>query len=483
MINLLKNELIKVFKKKTIYIMFSIIIVFVLGISLIYKYQTSSYNQFSYYTNEGYRENLKNDLKNLNVNSDADRTTYISVKTQLDISDLYIKYGTEDWQASIINSKIEPLIYSLNDIKYSNIQDFNDIEIEYNKYIERLDKNDWKSFAKDELESLNAQKKELEKSKLEAVDKELLKELEAQIYGINVDIEALNIRLDNDISYKQGYLNSALEEYTNSKKDIYNYQGKDLEYNEKLTYDNLMADMEKSKYIIDTKQDIEDSNTSRYWILDIYNQYGMFIFITIIIITATIVSEEFSKGTIKLLLIKPYNRYKILASKLITSFIVMIIVIAFLVITTTVITGCIFSFESLKIPAVEYNFNTNSLETMSIFKYVVIETLYQLPNYLFILVLTFAISTIITNSGIAIAMSLVFQMFYQIINMIAIQYNIKLMKYFITLNLDFTQYKFGAKPQFEYINFTHSIIVYIIYILALLIPTFIVFKKKNIKNI
>ena len=57
------------------------------------------------------------------------------------------------------------------------------------------------------------------------------------------------------------------------------------------------------------------------------------------------------------------------------------------------------------------------------------------------------------------------------------------MKYFITLNLDFTQYKFGANPQFEYINFTHSIIVYIAYILVLLIPTFIIFKKKNIKNI
>ena len=459
MINLVKNELIKVFKKKTIYIMFAIIFIFVLGISLVYKYYSLTSNQFSYCTSQEYRKSLEDNLNSLNANSEVDRSEYISTKSQLDISDLYIKYGIDNWQATIINNKIEPLVYSLNEIRHSSIKDENalrELENQYNKYIERFDKDDWISFAKEELSDLNNQRKELEKAIDETIDKEVLKDLKSQIYIIDVDIEALNIRINNYISYKQGYLNSALEKYSDYKKEIYGYKDKELDYEGLLYYDNLVADMERAKYVIDTKQDSDDTNTSRYWVLDVYNQYGMFIFITIIIITATIVSEEFSKGTIKLLLIKPYNRYKILFAKLLTAIIVMIITIMFLILVTTVITGCVFSFESFKIPAVEYNFNTKTLEIMSIFKYMIIETLYQLPNYLFSLILTFTISTIITNSGIAIAMSLIFQMFYQIINMLAIQYDIKLMKYFITLNFDFTQYKFGAKPDFEYINFTHS---------------------------
>lgn len=466
--------------------MFAIMIIFVLGISLVYKFHVASDNRFSYDISEEYRGYLEKNLESLNVNHESDKSAYVSVKTQLDLSDLYKKYGVDDWHATIINDKMESLLYQLNEAKYGmtkNELTLIELEKEYNRYIKRLDENDWLAFAREELEIAKKQKKELEQTKEQTVDKEMIKDLERQIYQMDVDIEGLNYRINEGISYNQGYLNSALERYVGAKKELYQTDKKELGYNEQLSYEQTVAEMEKAKYVIDTKENIGDTNTARYWILDVYNQYGMFIFITIIIITAMIVSEEFSKGTIKLLLIKPYERYKILLAKLITVSIILILSMVFLMLVTTIITGCVFSFESLSIPAVEYNFHTKSIEKINVIPYMLIETCYQLPNYFFILVLTFAISTIITNSGIAIAMSLVFQMFYQIINMLAIQYNIKFLKYFITLNLDFTQYKFGAKPQFEHINFTHSIVVYLVYILAILIPTFIVFKKKNIKNI
>ena len=57
------------------------------------------------------------------------------------------------------------------------------------------------------------------------------------------------------------------------------------------------------------------------------------------------------------------------------------------------------------------------------------------------------------------------------------------MKYFVTLNWDFTEYLFGGMPQFKYINFNFSVIICAIYFLIMVITSFLVFKKKNIKNI
>jgi ABC-2 type transport system permease protein len=492
LISLIKNELIKIFKKKTIYVLFGVIlgaiIATTLATALINKiyYINENSNGYEEYVSDEYRNSLINELNSLDVNSESDKSSYISARSDLDFSDLLKKYGIDSWQATIINDRMQALIYELNEVKYSNDVDetyVKEIEEEYNKYITKLNNNDWQYFVKEDLEQNNNQKKEIEQNIKNTVNKEELKNFNKQLYYINVEIEALNIRINDNISYKSDYLNTALEDYVNAKNNIYGYNASQATYQEQLDYDNYIAIMEKSKYILDSKQDLNSSNNARSCILGTYDQYSTFIFIAIIVIAATIVSEEFSKGTIKLLLVKPYSRSKILLSKLITLCLILIVIVLFLLLSNTLVSGIIYSFDSLEIPVVEYNFNTNSLDVMNVFEYMIIETLYKLPEYLFILILAFATSTISTNSGVAVAVALIIELFSSLINMAAIDRNVEIMKYFITLNLDFSQYMFGAKPEFRYINFTHSLIVYIVYVLLILIPTFIVFKKKNIRNI
>ena len=60
---------------------------------------------------------------------------------------------------------------------------------------------------------------------------------------------------------------------------------------------------------------------------------------------------------------------------------------------------------------------------------------------------------------------------------------IKVLKYLLTLNWNFSQYAFGAIPAFKYINLKFSIFVYLAYFIILLLIAFIVFKKRDIKNI
>ena len=56
-----------------------------------------------------------------------------------------------------------------------------------------------------------------------------------------------------------------------------------------------------------------------------FSEVNIFIIICIIMVSGSIVSDEYNKGTIKYLLIKPYKRYKILLSKLFSSIIIFVL--------------------------------------------------------------------------------------------------------------------------------------------------------------
>ena len=70
----------------------------------------------------------------------------------------------------------------------------------------------------------------------------------------------------------------------------------------------------------------------------------MFILIFSVIVAGTIVSNEFQKGTIKLLLTRPYSRNKILLSKYIVSIIsILIFIILFRHLSKNIYNGSIYN--------------------------------------------------------------------------------------------------------------------------------------------
>ena len=203
----------------------------------------------------------------------------------------------------------------------------------------------------------------------------------------------------------------------------------------------------------------------------------------IVMVAGTIVSEEFNKGTIKLLLIKPYTRNKLLLSKLITIFIMIAFSIFAVIILELIVGGIIFGFDSLSVPILAYNFNTQTLESISIFTYLGIQVLVQLPKYILLATLAFACSTLFTNSAVAIAIPLLGYMSADIINQLVIQFKVEFMRFFVSMNWNFNEYLFGNLPRMEGMTALFSAIICILYFVAMIMPTFIVFKKKNIKNI
>ena len=487
MSNLIKNELTKIFKKKTIYITMILIFLLMIFINCINKYSnSSSYSAYMY--SESYINSIKEELSNLNPEKPSDVTLYINLKSELDLSNLMEKYKDSDWKLSIINDRISPYITEINTYTYGaekSEEQARKATEEMESIIAKLDENDWKYFANEDLQNANNKIEELNKQKAQTQDTEIIKGLNNEIENAKVEKEIAEYRLEKNIPYGVDYLNIALTRYQTSSETLISYdlENKELDFEEQKEYNDALTTKEESKYIIETGTDINKSDSLKGSLQYFYSQYGVFIIVVIIMIAGTIVSEEFNKGTIKLLLVKPYTRTQILLSKFLTVLIISAFVIVSTILMQILVGGILFGFESLFEPVVVYNLSTNAIQEINIFAYLGIQTLTQLPIIILLATLAFAISTIFSNSALAITVSLLGYMGASIINQLAIAYNLTFMKYFVTMNWDLSQYLFGRLPYMEGMNLITSIIICVVYLLIMLIPTFIIFKKRNIKNI
>ena len=487
MSNLIKNELTKIFKKKTIYITMILIFLLMIFINCINKYSNSStYSAYMY--SESYINSIKEELSNLNPEKPSDVTLYINLKSELDLSNLMEKYKDSDWKLSIINDRISPYITEINTYTYGaekSEEQARKATEEMESIIAKLDENDWKYFANEDLQNANNKIEELNKQKAQTQDTEIIKGLNNEIENAKVEKEIAEYRLEKNIPYGVDYLNIALARYQTSSGTLISYdlENKELDFEEQKEYNDALTTREESKYIIETGTDINKSDSLKGSLQYFYSQYGVFIIVVIIMIAGTIVSEEWSKGTIKLLLVKPYTRTQILLSKFLTVLIISAFVIVSTILMQILVGGILFGFESLFEPVVVYNLSTNVIQEINILAYLGIQTLTQLPIIILLATLAFAISTIFSNSALAITVSLLGYMGASIINQLAIAYNLTFMKYFVTMNWDLSQYLFGGLPYMEGMNLITSIIICVVYLLIMLIPTFIIFKKRNIKNI
>ena len=481
--NLIKNELTKIFKKKSIYIILFVTLAFVILSNCMYKY---FYNNGSYsYYSEGYIEFAQKGLKELDPDKPSDTKMYIEYKTVLDVNEMMKQYDKEAWQIQIISSRIEPYVTERNTYLYGaekNETQANKINEQINELLEKLKNDDWKYFANEELKLAEEKVKTLEETIKNTVDKQKLENLKIELANAKIDLEVAKYRIEEDIKYGYDYMNVAISNYQQYGYNIIQMDNSNIEltHQEKKDYNKAVENKEISKYIIENHVDVEKTDDLRGILSRFFNEFGLFIIVIVVMVAGTIVSEEFSKGTIKLLLVKPYNRNKILFSKFITVLIMIAFSFVILIGMELIVGGLIFGFDSLQIPVVVYNFNTNMIQEINVFAYLGTQIIMVLPSVILIATLAFSLSTIFTNSPVAIALPLLGYMGAAVINQLAMQYNVGFLKYFVTLNWDFTQYLYGNVPLMEGLTSEFSIVICLLYFLIMMIPTFMVFKRKNI---
>ena len=230
MSNLIKNELTKIFKKKTIYITMLLIFLLMIFINCINKYSNSSSYSVSFSVpmySESYINSLKEELSNLNPEKPSDVTLYINIKSELDLYNIMEKYKDSDWKLSIINNRISPYITEINTYTYGADKSeelAKKATEEMENIIAKLDENNWKYFANEDLKNANSRIEELNRQKAQTQDTEIIKDLNNEIKKVEVEKEIAEYRLKKDIPYGVDYLNVALTRYQSASETLILYE-------------------------------------------------------------------------------------------------------------------------------------------------------------------------------------------------------------------------------------------------------------------
>lgn len=461
MINLIRNELSKIFYRNSTYIMFIVMFLFVILTNVIYKTELDENGEFkSDYYNSNYLKIAKEKLDK------SDDENKMNIKKDIIKYELYEKYGPYSWQAYIVNNKMEDIIDTY--VK----SNFN-LNEEYNFYLDKFEKDDWKYFV---LEEIDLKKKELSDN---LVSKDIY----------DIDLEVLNYRLNHDISYSSSYLNNALEDYSNAKKYISTSNLSYLKEEDKLkssndrvyNYYKNVSDMNINKYILDNKINAKKINDTRGILINLFNEYEIILVILIVMTSSVIISSEFNKGTIKQLLLVPHKRGRILFSKYITCLLMFLFNVIILILMQVLVGSILFK-STLSIPVIIYNFNSNMVETYNLFYYLLIQLLAKIPMFIIIITFVFFISIITLNSVVTTILGLGLYLITPMVNELIINSKLLFLNLTIFPHLDFTQYLFGMISRNIYGSINTSIIVVILYFVILLVSTYMIFNKKDIKN-
>lgn len=482
MISLIQNELKKIFKKKSLLITLLVTLAFIILTNVIYKLDFgNSYYDYIEEEISFYGEQLKT------LDPEKDKDMYAQYKTELEVYQLVKKYDEKSWQAKIIQSEMRSCISNINYFTYQEKSDsgLKIAKAKYDEYIKRLDTDDWRYFAEEEVKEKNTEIDELKSMQEKTTNKLEIKELQSQIRGYEISRQIATWRLEKDIPYGNDYKNNCLNSYMVAMEDIRSYDFGETEknYDSKKQYYKAQETAAINKYDIENETTVGDTSSAKGILLSTFDEYEIFLIVMFMMTAGVIVSEEFSKGTIKLLLIKPYKRSTILASKFITSIIVAIIVILLVLLMQFVVGGLIQGFDSFKNPTIIYDHTINNVKHINTIQYLAMQALGKAPMYILLMTLAFAFSTIFTNSALAITISLLGYMGSSVINMLALNLKLNWIKYFVTPNWNLTEYFWGGIPTFEGITLPFSIAIIVIYMVIMLVPTFIIFQKKNIKNI
>ncbi|WP_337020204.1 ABC transporter permease [Oceanobacillus massiliensis] len=195
-----------------------------------------------------------------------------------------------------------------------------------------------------------------------------------------------------------------------------------------------------------------------------------------IIIAAGIVANEFRWGTIKLLLIRPITRTKILLSKYTAVLLFSFFTLLFVLLFSWIIGAIFFGVEGLN-PSIVLN-TDNGLEYVSVIGKIISGYGYQLVTLVMMATFAFMISTVFRNSALAIGTAIFLMLVgNQIVFFLAER---SWAKYILFANTDLTQYTDGNSPWIEGMTLGFSITVLFVYYILFLFLAWLFFAKRDV---
>ena len=233
-----------------------------------------------------------------------------------------------------------------------------------------------------------------------------------------------------------------------------------LEYQKNIDdekYEEIVERMALEKYAVENNIQynilLNSENTNaplpkdaRIILMKIFDNFDIIFVFIVIAISSTIISEEYSKGTIKKLFVKPHKRAKIMCSKIITNIFIVIIIIVFMVLLQYTIGGLIFGFDSYSLDAIIYNKADQSINVMNLSYYMINLIINKVSLYILLIAIGILISSFTSNIALNILISL------------------------------------GIYIIFNYSNIEYSPIILIVFAIIIDMLSLVIFQNKDVKN-
>lgn len=467
MFNLVKNELIKLSHKKGIYI-YSIIILIILAASTIMS-KIYSESVAPGGMTEDYYTYLKEGLSEYNLKNVNELEEYVNDLTEVEVYELIkekqvTEYSSADYY--YIDTYVKNGMLELNRAKYitKDEEEIKSAQKKVDELISDINKNNWKDDLKEEKSILE----ELLKGTTSEKDKQKIKD----------ELLAVDYRLKNDIPPAYSSASEMIDEFL-AASVAYHEMDKDKEektHREKMDKMNTEKNYFLLKYKLENNVVPKDKNLDIF--VDSFAYLEADVLVAILLIMGGIVAEEFNKGTVKQLFVRPFRRWKILVSKMIAGAIAIGLFIIFynvICLVAELIDGV--SLNTFKDPILVYNFAKGEVVAYNIFAYIGITFLATLPEIIFYMAVCLLVG-VITTSTIA---SIVATIGIQIIPAM-VKFTDKVEAILPYNCLNFNKFLFGAVPQNEYQTFIVALIVWIISMVIINILMFWIFEKKEVKN-
>lgn len=476
MINLIKNELIKLVHKKSLYILLALVFV-LLFISITIEKILVNEENFDYISF------YQNNLNTYDLNKKEEIILYVEDLSQMQKYELLKNYDYYSAEYYYIENDIYNVINQMNYAKYVQKSDseYINYENQYKAMKEKLNNFDWRM---DLIKEKNAYLDELSNLRESKVLNGTLTQVDQEIAVLELKVKALDYRLNLGIPYSYKEESNVVSDFLQFGTD-YILMNKD----ESLIKDrNKLVEKrenEKKYKIIQYKLDNnliydEDKNNLINTIVFTCGNIDLVILLALFIISGSVIADEFNKGTIKQLLLKPFSRNKILASKIIASLLLFLaFVVVYFFINLILYSYLYNDFSVIFSGVVDYNFNTSKVIEMNFIVYCFLNFISLLPQYL----LTFSViilAGVLTTNTVA-TFSMGFGLYF-LSGMLEIYITPKIAAYLPLYCCNFVPYLFGGLPSNEYASFGQSFIICFITLTLLLLVSFIIFKSKDIKN-
>lgn len=193
-----------------------------------------------------------------------------------------------------------------------------------------------------------------------------------------------------------------------------------------------------------------------------------------VIVAGDSMAGEFSGGTIKLLLIRPSNRLKILVSKYVSMLMFGLLLLAILFIVSVLFNGLLYRFGFLDLPLLQIGADGQVVEKNMVANLWQSYLLNGVSTVMFV-TMAFMISTAFRSSALAIGLS-IFSLFAGAI-MLELLQAYEWSKYLLFANLDLS---LSERPYQEGMTTAFSVLVLSVYFIVFNLTSWLVFTRRDV---